>query len=131
MFGRLIWIVLEAEVEDLGASCRIHGRVGWDPKLRGERRFAWVVTLGMIGWGIFWLYSGGVPALLHPMSILAMLILVVLPSGALYREFYAPDVRRRAPEHRRFLVEWLERLIGVPVTVRADGALGQDAQAGG
>jgi hypothetical protein len=55
------------------------------------------------------------------MSILAMLILLVLPSVALYREFYAPEVKRRAPEHRRFLVEWLERLIDAPVTVRAAG----------
>ncbi len=119
VFGRLVWIVLAAEVEDRGASCRIHGRVGWDPKLQGERRFAWFVTLGMGGWGVFWLYSGGVPALLHPMSILVMLILLVLPSVALYREFYAPDVRRSAPEHRRFLIEWLERLIDAPVTVRS------------
>jgi hypothetical protein len=51
--------------------------------------------------------------------------------GMLYRHVFPAGVRRREPADRAFLVAWLEHRIGVPVTVRAAGAAGQDAHAAG
>ena len=122
-FRMPVWITLDARVDQVGAgSCRVHGRVGWDQKLASERRVAWILSALMAGWGVFWLSGVGPSAWLNPLSIFAFGGLIVLPNVMVYREFYAPAVRRRAPEHRRFQVEWLERLIDAPVTVRAGGA---------
>lgn len=121
LFSMPVWITLDARVDDVGAaSCRVHGRVGWDPKLALERRFASIVSAVAAGWGVFWLSGVGPSAWLNPFSIVA-LCLIVFPTVQFYREFYAPAVRRRAPAHRRLLVEWLERLIDAPVTVRVGG----------
>ncbi len=122
LFSMPVWITLDARVEDVGAaSCRVHGRVGWDPKLASERRVAWILSAAMAGWGVFWLSGVGPSAWLNQ-AVFAFVLLIVFPNFMVYREFYAPSVRRRAPEHRKFLVEWLERLIDAPVTVRAGGA---------
>lgn len=119
LFSMPVWVTLDARVDDLGTACRVHGRVGWDPKLADERRFRWSIPLIIVAWGV----AGAVVeygwALPDPAWVLFVLGLSVLPLASLYRQFYAPAVRRRAPEHRRFLVEWLERLIDAPVTVRA------------
>ncbi len=122
LFSMPVWITLDARVDDLGAACRVHGRVGWDPKLADERRFAWFIPLIIIGWGVAGVVTELGWAMPDPAFILLILGLLVLPLASLYRQFYAPGVRRRAPEHRKFLVEWLERLIDVPMTVRVGGA---------
>ncbi len=119
LFSMPVWITLDARVDDLGAACRVHGRVGWDPKLAEERRFFWSIPLIIVAWGVAGVVSEVGWAMPSPAFILFVLGLTLLPLASLYRQFYAPAVRRRAPEHRRFLVEWLERLIDAPVTVRA------------
>jgi hypothetical protein len=122
LFSMPIWITLDARVDDVGAAaCRVHGRVAWDSGVAGVRRDAWVTTVISAGVGVFFMSHVGLRGLLHPFSILFALWFVILPTVQLYRQFYAPSVRRRAPEHRKFLVEWLERLIDAPVTVRRAG----------
>jgi hypothetical protein len=120
LFSMPVWITLDARVDDVGAaSCRVHGRVGWDSKLASERRFRWSIPLIIVGCGVAGVVAELGWVMPPPAFILLILGLLVLPLASLYRQFYAPAVRRRAPEHRRFLVEWLERLIDAPVTVRA------------
>lgn len=121
LFSMPVWITLDARVDDLGAACRVHGRVGWDPKLADERRFAWSIPFIIVGWGVAGALAELGWAMPPPAFILLILGISALPLASLYRQFYAPAVRRRAPEHRRFLVEWLERLIDAPVTVRRAG----------
>ena len=122
LFSMPVWITLDARVDEVGAAaCRVHGRVAWDSGVASVRRGAWIMTLISVGWCVFLLSHVGLQGLLHPISILAALLFVIFPTVQLYRQFYASAVRRRAPEHRRFLVEWLERLIDAPVTVRVGG----------
>ena len=123
LFSMPVWITLDARVDEVGAaSCRVHGRVAWDSGVAHVRRDAWVTTVIAAGVGVFLLSHVGLRGLLHPFSILIALLFVILPTVQLYRQFYALSVRRRAPEHRKFLVEWLERLIDTPVTVRVGRA---------
>jgi hypothetical protein len=122
------WTLLEAAIEDRGATCRVHGRVGRDPRLR--RRWLWSVALGVVFYAI-WVHPsvmrilarGDATGLIFAVLYVALWA-TLLVGPTLYLHVFPPGVARREPADRAFLIAWLEHKIGVPVTVRAGSAAG-------
>ncbi|BDG72895.1 hypothetical protein [Roseomonas fluvialis] len=120
------WMTLDATVDDLGDACRVHGRVGWHPEMEQERRkaVAWVAFCLALGFTVLVLAlidGRGRLGLFEEVIgwLIVFALALIRAMQAFYRQFYAS--RRRAPADRVFLVEWLERLIDAPVTVRRAG----------
>ena len=111
-------VVLDADVEDLGATCRLHGRVGWHPRLRMIYLGSLAWMLLFVAWGAYMLWSGGI----NVTSVIFIALCLPLVLLGTYRRVFAPDVRLQAPADRVFLIDWLQAVIDAPVTVRAGGA---------
>ncbi|BDG72893.1 hypothetical protein [Roseomonas fluvialis] len=117
------WNVLEAKVDDFGSTCRVHGRVGRDPSLRRSRLWR-AVVVGLICTLVLLPFALNAWRRGHWVSGALATLFAASYLHLLYREVFPFGVRRREPADRAFLVAWLEHKIGVPVSVRADGAAG-------
>ncbi len=121
MFRQPDLVSMEAKVVDLGGSCRLSGRVGWDHDWRTRRWFYGAIGAAQSALGMALISHGLWVGALNPGWFLVFALVV---AAGLVGPISARRVVRHASANRAFLIERLEGMIGVPVVVRAGGARG-------
>ncbi|BDG72894.1 hypothetical protein [Roseomonas fluvialis] len=113
------WISLEVEVQDHGGSCRIAGRFIFDDGWPAPRMLVGVIAGAQACVAAVVIVQGLWLGALNPGGFLFFALFAAAGIGGIVSVLRAP---RHAAANRAFLIERLEGMIGVPVTVRAGGA---------